>query len=40
MTREGALIAEGFQIVRYRNNDVLQRPTSVLEDILSKLAER
>ena len=39
-TREAALIAEGFQIVRYWNNDVLQRPTSVLEDILSKLAER
>ena len=39
-TREAALIAEGFQIARYWNNDVLQRPTSVLEDILSKLAER
>ena len=39
-TREAALIAEGFRIARYWNNDVLQRPTSVLEDILSKLAER
>ncbi|MBR1124486.1 endonuclease domain-containing protein [Bradyrhizobium lablabi] len=39
MVRETALIAEGFEIARYWNNDVLQ-PTSVLEDILSKLAER
>ena len=38
--RESFLIAEGFRIARYWNNDVLQRPTSVLEDILSKLAER
>jgi len=38
--RDAALIAEGFRIARYWNNDVLQRPTSVLEDILSKLAER
>src|ERR1700755_1925255 len=38
--RDAALIAEGFQIARYWNNDVWQRPTSVLEDILSKLAER
>jgi very-short-patch-repair endonuclease len=39
-TRDAALAAEGFRIARYWNNDVLQRPTSVLEDILSKLAER
>jgi very-short-patch-repair endonuclease len=39
-TREAALVAEGFRIARYWNNDVLQRPTSVLEDILSQLAER
>jgi very-short-patch-repair endonuclease len=39
-TRDGVLVTEGFQIARYWNNDVLQRPTSVLEDILSKLAER
>jgi very-short-patch-repair endonuclease len=39
-TRETALVAEGFRIARYWNNDVLQRPTSVSEDILSKLAER
>ena len=38
--RDAALIAEGFRIARYWNNDVLQRPTSVLEDILSRLAER
>ena len=38
--RDVALNAEGFRIARYWNNDVLQRPTSVLEDILSKLAER
>jgi very-short-patch-repair endonuclease len=37
--REAALVAEGYRIARYWNNDVLQRPTSVLEDILSKLAE-
>jgi very-short-patch-repair endonuclease len=38
-TREAILIAEGFQIARYWNNDVLQQPTSVLEDILAKLVE-
>jgi len=38
--RDGVLISEGFQIARYWNNDVLQRSTSVLEDILAKLAER
>jgi very-short-patch-repair endonuclease len=38
--REAVLIAEGFQIARYWNNDLLQRPVSVLEDILAKLAER
>jgi very-short-patch-repair endonuclease len=40
MIREAALLAEGFRIARYWNNDVLQRPLSVLEDVLSKLAER
>ncbi|HLZ04169.1 MAG TPA: DUF559 domain-containing protein [Bradyrhizobium sp.] len=39
-TREAALAAEGFQIVRYWNNDVLQQSAAVLEDILAKLAER
>jgi very-short-patch-repair endonuclease len=32
------LIAEGFQVARYWNNDVLQRPAAVLEDILEKLS--
>jgi very-short-patch-repair endonuclease len=39
LAREAVLMAEGFAIARYWNNDVLQRPTSVLEDILAKLAE-
>jgi very-short-patch-repair endonuclease len=38
--RTAALISEGFQIARYWNNDVLQQPAAVLEDILAKLAER
>jgi very-short-patch-repair endonuclease len=38
--RTAALISEGFQIARYWNNDVLQQPVAVLEDILAKLAER
>lgn len=38
--REAALSAEGFSIARYWNNDVLQQPDSVLEDILAKLAGR
>ena len=37
--REAALMAEGFRIARYWNNDVLLKATSVLEDILAKLAE-
>jgi very-short-patch-repair endonuclease len=37
--REAVLLAERFRIARYWNNDVLQRPTSVLEDILAKLSE-
>jgi very-short-patch-repair endonuclease len=37
--REAVLLAEGFRIARYWNNDVLQRPTAVLEDILAKLVE-
>ncbi len=39
MEREAILKAEGFRIERYWNNDVLQRPSSVLEDILAKLVE-
>jgi very-short-patch-repair endonuclease len=37
--RESILLAEGFRIARYWNNDVLQRPTAVLEDILAKVVE-
>jgi very-short-patch-repair endonuclease len=37
--RETVLMAEGFQVARYWNNDVLLRPSAVLEDILAKLAE-
>jgi very-short-patch-repair endonuclease len=37
--REAVLLAEGFRIARYWNNDVLQRPTAVLEDVLAKLVE-
>ena len=37
--RESVLLAEGFRIARYWNNDVLQQPMSVLEDVLAKLAE-
>ena len=38
--RDTAFAAEGLQTVRYWNNDVLQQPASVLEDILAKLAQR
>jgi very-short-patch-repair endonuclease len=37
--REVVLMAEGFRIARYWSNDVLLKPTSVLEDILAKLAQ-
>jgi very-short-patch-repair endonuclease len=40
VARDAALAAEGFQIARYWNNDVLQQPTAVLEDILAKLSAR
>jgi len=36
--RDAALAAEGFRTARYWNNDVLQKPSSVLEDILANLA--
>ncbi|QOZ73982.1 endonuclease domain-containing protein [Bradyrhizobium sp. CCBAU 53351] len=39
-TREAALATEGFWTLRYWNNDVLRQSTSVLEDILAKLAGR
>jgi very-short-patch-repair endonuclease len=35
--RDAVLTSEGFRVVRYWNNDVLQRPSFVLEDILAKL---
>jgi very-short-patch-repair endonuclease len=38
--RQEVLASEGFQTARYWNNDVLQRPVAVLEDILAKLAVR
>ena len=38
--REAVHSAEGFSIARYWNNDVLQQPASVLEDILAKLGAR
>ena len=37
IARETALMAEGFRITRYWNNDVLQQSSAVLEDILAKL---
>ena len=39
IARDAILMAEGFRTVRYWNNDVLQRPSAVLEDIFAKLAE-
>jgi very-short-patch-repair endonuclease len=39
MERQAVLAAEGFRVARYWNNDVLQRRSSVLEDIFAKLAE-
>jgi len=35
--RDAVLVAEGFKVARYWNNDVLQRPETVLEDIFAKL---
>jgi very-short-patch-repair endonuclease len=37
--RDAILTADGFRVVRYWNNDVLQQAPAVLEDILAKLAE-
>jgi very-short-patch-repair endonuclease len=37
--RDAILNAEGFRIARYWNNDVLQQPFAVLEDIFATLAE-
>lgn len=36
--RDAILNAEGFRTARYWNNDVLQSPSAVLEDILANLA--
>jgi len=38
--RDDLLQREGFRILRYWNNDVLQRRSAVLEDILAKLSKR
>jgi very-short-patch-repair endonuclease len=35
--RDGHLSAEGFQTVRYWNNDVLKNPEGVLTDLLARL---
>jgi very-short-patch-repair endonuclease len=37
--RDQLLASEGFRVARYWNNDVLLRPSAVLEDILIKLEE-
>ena len=37
-TRNELLRAEGFQVARYWNNDVLQNPEGVLSDLLDRLA--
>jgi very-short-patch-repair endonuclease len=37
--RDAVLIANGFQIAHYWNNDVLQSPSVVLEDIFARLTE-
>jgi very-short-patch-repair endonuclease len=37
--RDATLLAAGFRVLRYWNNDVLQRHAAVLEDILAKLSE-
>src|SRR4051794_28983598 len=39
MTRDAILKAEDFRVARYWNNDVLQRPSAVLEALLANLAE-
>jgi very-short-patch-repair endonuclease len=39
VVRDAALEAEDFRVVRYWNNDFLQRPNAVLDDIFAKLAE-
>jgi very-short-patch-repair endonuclease len=36
--RDSILASEGFRTLRYWNNDVLQRPASVMEDIFHHLS--
>jgi very-short-patch-repair endonuclease len=36
--RDSALAAQGFRVLRYWNNDVLQRPMTVLEDLFNCLS--
>jgi very-short-patch-repair endonuclease len=40
LARAAALASEGFETAHYWNNDVLQQPVAVLEDILAKLSAR
>ncbi len=37
VARDHVLALEGFAVARYWNNDVLQRRTAVMEDILARL---
>jgi very-short-patch-repair endonuclease len=37
--RDSVLAREGFRVLRYWNNDVLQRPASVLEDLFAHLTD-
>jgi very-short-patch-repair endonuclease len=37
--RDSVLAGEGFRVLRYWNNDVLQQPKSVLEEIFVHLAD-
>jgi very-short-patch-repair endonuclease len=39
-SRDRRLAAEGFQIARYWNNDVLQEPSVVLDDIFERLTRK
>jgi very-short-patch-repair endonuclease len=36
--RDSALAAQGFRVLHYWNNDVLQRPMMVLEDLFNHLS--
>jgi very-short-patch-repair endonuclease len=40
LIRDDLLQREGFRILRHWNNDVLQKRSAVLEDILAKLSKR